>query len=291
MSRINPTLEIGHSFNQHAAEYAHSAKIQEEIGNRLIERLDYLTLKPRFILDLGCGPASFLTALKKKYPKALVVGIDIAFQMLLMAKKKYRFWQKSSLVNGDMNFLPFKEDSFDLIFANQVVHWSSPLANLLQGLNRVLAPEGCLFFSTLGPDTFKEFKQAWAFSASAHTNDFLDMHDIGDALLRIFADPVVDMEMISMHYKTVPALVQSLKKQGVRNINPRRAIGLTGKKDWELFYQSYEKLRTSDNHYPLTYEVIYGHGWKKKPVSASANIEHAIPLSAIKVKNNLKLKE
>ena len=137
---MNPKIEIGNAFNLHAVEYEKAAKVQYEIGVRLYERLAYLKIKPRYILDLGCGPGVFSKRLKAYYPDATIVGLDLAYNMLMLAKTKSRWWQKKLLVNGDMMQLPFKTGAFDLVFANQVIHWSNPLDVVIRELNRVLTP-------------------------------------------------------------------------------------------------------------------------------------------------------
>ena len=160
--------------------------------------------------------------------------------------------------------MPFASGIFDLVFANQVIHWSSSLASVMSELSRVMNPQGCLMFSTLGPDTFCELRQAWATTDNhAHVNDFIDMHDMGDILMsEHFLDPVVDMEILTAQYSTLPRLLQALKAQGVRNINPSRNSGLTGKQAWRDFEHSMSSFCTTQGKYPLTYEVVYGHAWK-----------------------------
>ncbi|WP_115304065.1 malonyl-ACP O-methyltransferase BioC [Legionella beliardensis] len=280
---MNPKQEICNAFNQHAAHYEQAAKVQCEIGKRLFERLDYLKINPRFVLDLGCGPAIFTPLLKKKYPKARIVGIDLAYDMLQQAKSKQHFWRKWFLVNGDMTALPFMDGLFDLVFANQVIHWHDALSPLMRELNRVMKPNGCFMFSTLGPDTFKELKQAWSLVDDyAHTNHFIDMHDIGDCLLNErFLDPVVDMEYLTVHYNDLAQLVHSLKDQGVRNINSSRNPGLTAKGSWQAFQRNYQSFLTANGKFPLTYEVIYGHAWKGEQRKLEEGIETFIPVSKI----------
>ncbi len=261
---MNVKTEICKAFNDHAAQYEQAAKIQHEIGERLFERLHYLKIKPRYILDLGCGPGSFSHRLKKYYPDANIIGFDLAFCMLQQAKTKQRWWQTWPLVNGDMAAMPFASGLFDLVFANQVIHWSQSLSDMMHELSRVMNTDGCLMFSTLGPDTFLELRRAWAaIDQHAHTNDFIDMHDIGDSLLAAhFLDPVVDMEVLTAHYSSLPQLLQALKAQGVRNINAVRNPGLTGKKAWRRFEQAAAAFCTEQGKFPLTYEVVYGHAWK-----------------------------
>ncbi|WP_392537919.1 malonyl-ACP O-methyltransferase BioC [Legionella sp. 227] len=275
--------EISKTFNQHASEYEFAAKVQQEIGVRLLERLQYLNIKPQRILDLGCGPGFFSYELTKIYPKAQIVGLDLAQFMLIQAQKKQGWRRKWPLVAADMRSMPFVTGTFDLIFANQVIHWGGSLTPVFRELNRVMKANGCLMFTTLGPDTFKELKQAWAgVNHYAHVNEFADMHDVGDCLMaEHFLEPVMDMELLSVHYETLPKLLQALKAQGVKNINPQRNQGLTGKTAWRHFEQNYATLQTDRGKYPLTYEVVYGHAWKGEQRKTELGIETMIPISQI----------
>ncbi|KTD32800.1 biotin synthase [Legionella nautarum] len=281
---MNLRTEICNAFSKHATEYEQAAKVQNEIGERLFERLHYLKINPRYVLDLGCGTGLFSKMLKKLYPQAEIIGLDLSYAMLQQAQKKQGWRRKWPLINADMVALPFVDGLFDLVFANQVVHWAQPLSAVIQELNRVMNVNSCLMFSTLGPDTFKELKQAWLQADQyAHTNEFIDMHDIGDCLLmEHFLDPVVDMELLTVHYPSLNHLLQNLKAQGVRNINQSRNEGLTGKTSWQAFESAYQVLCTAEGKYPLTYEVVYGHAWKGSQRRLEKGTETFIPISQIR---------
>ena len=280
--------EISKAFNLHAAEYERTAKVQQEIGERLLERLQYLNIAPQRILDLGCGPGVFSRELAKMYPKAQVVGLDLAQVMLMHARKKHSWRRKWPLVTADMQHMPFAAGAFDLVFANQVVHWGSSLVQVFRELNRVMNAKACLMFTTLGPDTFKELKSAWSeVNQYAHVNEFPDMHDVGDCLMsEHFLEPVMDMELLTIHYETLSKLLKSLKAQGVRNINSARNQGLTGKTSWKKFEQNYRSMQTPAGKYPLTYEVVYGHAWKGEQRKTGQCVETVIPVSQIVRRNH-----
>lgn len=284
VAMMNEKNDICNAFNAHASEYQQFAKVQREIGDRLFERLHYLKIKPRLVLDLGCGPGTFSQRLKKHYPQAQVVGLDLAYAMLKQAKSNQGWLNKWGLVNADMTALPFSPGLFDLVFANQVIHWSNPLSAVMSEINRVMSPGGCLMFSTLGPDTFLELRQAFLTADEhAHVNDFPDMHDVGDCLLaEYFLDPVVDMEMLTAHYPSLSKLLRALKSQGVRNINPGRNSGLTGKTSWKRFEQAMSTFATYDGKFPLTYEVVYGHAWKGTQRRTDKGVETLISVSDLK---------
>lgn len=272
--------EICNAFHQRASEYEAAAVAQRAIGSQLFERLDYLKIEPRYVLDLGCGTGLFTKQLKKYYPQAIVVGVDLVHAMLREAQSKQGWRAHPEWLRANMQALPFASGLFDLVFSNQVFHWSPDYPALIREINRIMNPGGCLMFSTLGPDTFKELRSPG--ELHAHANDFLDMHDVGDILLaEQFLDPVVDMEPLVLRYKTWPDLLRSLKKQGVRNINSKRNQGLTGKKQWAEFKAMGEKTRTPEGKYPLTYEVLYGHAWKGEPRQTTQGIETSIPVSML----------
>jgi malonyl-CoA O-methyltransferase len=275
--------EISKAFNKHAKDYERAAKVQQEIGSRLFERLQYLKITPKRILDLGCGPGNFSRELAVLYPKAQIFGLDLAQEMLAEAKKKQNWRRKWSLIAADMQSMPFAAGLFDLVFANQVIHWGEPLDQVFRELNRVMNVNGCLMFTTLGPDTFKELNASWSgVDSFAHANEFPDMHDIGDCLMsEQFLEPVVDMELLSVHYDTLPKLIRSLKSQGVKNINPQRNQGLTSKGSWQQFVKNYTALLTANKKYPLTYEVVYGHAWKGEQHKTVSGVEVMIPVSQI----------
>ncbi|WP_133130001.1 malonyl-ACP O-methyltransferase BioC [Legionella yabuuchiae] len=278
---MNINTEICNSFNAQAKQYEQSAKIQTEIGNRLFERLQYLKINPCFILDLGCGTGVFSQKLKTFYPKAKIVGLDLAKAMLHEAQNKQGWRRKWLLINGDMTKLPFATGVFDLVFANQVLHWSYPVMETLKEISRVMNLSGCFMFTTLGPDTFLELRKTWGeVDGFNHVNDFMDMHDLGDELMQQqFLDPVVDMEMLTVHFQSLEALLHSLKSQGVRNIHSNRNKGLTGKQRWKQFKQLYP---TIDERYPLTYEVVYGHAWKGTSRQTNHGTETLIPIEQLK---------
>lgn len=282
------TNEISKAFNTQAAEYETVAKVQLEIGQRLFERLQYLKIQPQRILDLGCGPGSFSRELSLLYPKAHVVGLDLAHAMLLEAKKKQSWRRKWSLTTADMHCLPFASGVFDLVFSNQVIHWGQSMSPVFRELNRVLSVNGCFMFTTLGPDTFHELKTAWSgVNEHAHVNEFVDMHDVGDALLKeLFLEPVMDMELLSIHYRSLSHLVRALKAQGVKNIHTQRNKGLTGRQTWQQFERNYARLKTTDDKYPLTYEVVYGHAWKGAKQISTNGIETFIPITSLSRKKS-----
>lgn len=281
---MDRNIEIRNAFNKSAEDYEQYAVIQQEIGTRLLSRLDYIKIEPRTILDLGAGPGLFSEALKKKYRHAQVVSLDISLSMLQMTQQRQHWWRKWDCVNANMIQMPFASGTFDLVFANQTIHWYQPAIQVLQEIHRVMRSNACFMFTTLGPDTFSEIASAWAqVDNYAHINTFIDMHDWGDALMQAqFLDPVVDQEKLTCHYTSVSQLLKSLKKQGVRNIHAQRKEGLTGKQAYQNFQQAYVQFQTPQGKFPLTYEVVYGHAWRGNVMSRSVGNEVYVDVKSLR---------
>ncbi len=126
-----------------------------------------------------------------------------------------------------------------------------------------MKPDGVLVFTTFGPDTLKELRQAFTHADNyQHVNQFMDMHDIGDLLVHSgFATPVMDMEYITLTYDDVESVMHDLKTIGAHNVSRGRRQGLMGKTAWQKAIAQYETLR-QNGKLPATYEIIYGHAWK-----------------------------
>ncbi|MDH5648518.1 MAG: malonyl-ACP O-methyltransferase BioC [Gammaproteobacteria bacterium] len=251
------------SFERAAHGYDHSAALQREVGDRLLDRLALIkTFSPQIIADLGCGTGYCLNRLHKLYPEASQVGVDIALSMLEVAASVPGDTCHRSLLCADTEVLPLQDGSVDLLVSNLTLQWCNPV-EMFSECYRVLRPGGLLLFTTFGPDTLKELKQAWAtIDPNPHVHEFIDMHHIGDFLVQgQFSDPVVDAEILTLTYESVPAMLRDLKGIGATNAIHQRQRGLMGKNRYREFSLAYEKLALGDR-IPATYEVIYGHAWR-----------------------------
>lgn len=265
------------AFDRAAKTYDQAAVLQKEVGRRMLERLDLMKHTPMRILDAGCGTGTQTRALAQRYPHAEVLGLDLAPRMVATAQSQRSWWQRTlapwtrntpRYIAGDLESLPLASSSVNLLWSNFALQWSNDVGAAFKELYRVLAPNGLLMFSSLGPDTLRELRHAFAgLDGHTHVNRFVDMHDLGDLLSYAgFSAPVVDMEFFTLTYTDLNDLLAEIKALGAHNVSHGRQRGLMGKQRWQSMRQNYEKLRI-DGRLPATYEVIYGHAWvgEKKP--------------------------
>jgi len=247
------------SFDRAATHYDEAAVLQHEVGQRLLERLDLVRLTPGLILDVGAGTGRATAALARRYQGARVVALDMSLGMLQAARARHA---PGWLLCADAGRLPVPDASVDLIFSNLTLQWCNDLGHVFGEFHRVLRPGGLLTFSSFGPDTLKELRASWAAVDSAsHVNAFVDMHNVGDALLHTgLVGPVMDVEHFTLTYGDVYRLMRDLKALGAHNMTAARARGLTGKGRLRAMVAEYERYRM-DGRLPASYEVVYGHAW------------------------------
>jgi len=250
------------SFSRAAGSYDAAAVLQRELGSRLQERLDGVRIAPQLVLDLGVGTGADLPGLMARFPKARLLGLDLALPMLERARRRGRWLRRPLCICADMEALPLQDRCVDLIYSNLALQWAGDLARVLAECGRVLRPGGLLHFATLGPDTLMELREAWArVDGLAHVSQFPDLHDVGDLLLQLgFADPVMSMEKLTLTYQDLDGLIADLRAIGAQNATPGRPRGLAGRSRMAQLRRAYEAFRR-DGRLPATYEVIYGHAW------------------------------
>lgn len=265
--------QVVRRFSRVAVNYDHADFFAREIDGRMQERLQYVRLDPSRILDLGCSRGASRAALLARYPEAHWLGLDAALPMLQQSSVASSNWQRwfklgklplPTRLCANAETLPLATGSIGLVWSNLLLHWLDHPLPALAEAHRVLELGGLLMFSTLGPDTLTELRQSFA-DGYAHTQRFTDMHDLGDMLVECgFADPVMDMERITLTYADLEALLHDLRAAGGSCAMKAGRHGLTGRSRWEAVRASYRKLQ-QEGRLPATFEVIYGHAWKAAP--------------------------
>ena len=281
MSAPNPldTALLRHRFDRAATSYVDAAVVQREVGNRLLERFDVMRIAPTNILDVGCGPGTHTTALAARFPQAVVTVVDHSPAMVARAVPptpgllaRFTGLSKRPRIRGlvsDMGTLPLPREHADVLWSNFALQWANDLPALLAEWNRVLKIGGVIMFTAPGPDTLIELRRALTRAgetANQRVHQFTDLHDIGDMLIHAgFADPVMDMEVITLEYASAAALWRDIKAQGAMNSMLSRSRGLLTPRKLRAIESALDSARKPDGPIRISVEVIYGHAWKVAP--------------------------
>lgn len=272
MAEFIDRARVRRNFRRVAGSYAQADFLAREVDARMQERLDYVRLEPRWIADLGCGPGLSLPGLQARYPQACCLGLDQEAAMLPRDSRPggWRRWfgrsqGAASFAVATAEQLPLAPGRLDLAWANMLLPWLEEPRPLFREVLGSLRVGGLLMFSTLGPDTLRELRGGFR-DGYAHTQRFADMHDLGDMLLESgFADPVVDMEVITLTYADLDTLLADLRGAGAGCAMEDRRRSLAGRGLRQALEAHYETWRRPDGRLPATFEVIYGHAWKPEP--------------------------
>jgi malonyl-CoA O-methyltransferase len=253
---------VRRSFDHASLTYDRAAGVQSEVRTRLLERLDIVRLEPVRVLDLGAGTGHAARDLQRRYRSAQVLALDLSPAMLRQSRRQHSLLRRFARVAADAHRLPLRDAVIDLVFSNLMLEWCHDPDLVFREIRRVLRPGGLLTFTTLGPDTLKELRTLWRqVDANTHVHRFIDMHDLGDALMRTgFAEPVMDTERLTVTYPDLATLCRELQGSGSTNVASGRPRGLLGRARWSALQQHSEALQRN-GALPVSVEVIYGHAW------------------------------
>src|SRR5690606_12076572 len=220
------------------------------------ERLDFMRIDPKVVLDVGAGRGDGAAALRARYPGARVLSIDASIAMLRAGTEA-----AAGRIVGDAERLPVKDGISDLVFANMLLPWSRPDA-VFREAARTMTSGGLFLFATLGPDSLEQLRRAWAaVDDRVHVHAFYDMHDLGDlAVSSGLAETVVDADRIELTYRDVNSMIRDLRSCGAVNLAAGRRRSLTGRRRWASFVAALETQRR-EGRIPVTIELILGHAW------------------------------
>lgn len=294
--------QVRRAFSRSAASYEAAARLQHAVEARLLESLDYLDdpalarAPPRRVLDLGCGTGRASRAMQARWPKADVLSLDLALPMLREGRAAARpggwlanpFARRPLPVCADARALPLADASVDVLFSNLCLQWVEDLDAVLAGFRRVLKPHGLLLFSTFGPATLWELREAFAQADDVpHVSPFADIAGVGDALVRAgFHQPVLDREDERTHYPDLPALMRELRAIGATNALASRRHTLTGRTRFRVAAEAYEAHREARG-LPASWEILSAMAWAPEagtPIREGGVDVTAVPLSRIPIR-------
>jgi malonyl-CoA O-methyltransferase len=247
-----------------APQYENDPWLALRIADELMQHLQPVRMRPERILDVGAGTGICSRRLARMYRSARVISIDSVPAMLRAARGRGRRWfSRQAFACGDAEALPVADASIDLLVSSLMLPSSVSPDAAFHEFRRVLKPGGLLMFSSLGPDTLRELRGSWStVDAHVHVHAFIDMHDLGDALVRAgLTDVVMDTERITAEYADVATLLAELKRTGAGNAARGCRPGLTTPAQLTAMMQAYETHRR-DAKLPASFELVFGHAWR-----------------------------
>jgi malonyl-CoA O-methyltransferase len=266
-----PSLQSAASDRWAKRPYTASPWLHEEIGARMASRLSWIRLQPQQWLSwwpLHGGMATH-AQVQAQYPQATCFVTEASPQrernaLAMLQGPWWQRWFKPNKVKST----PTQAGQMQMIWANMALHLSDDPQALLKQWHQALAVDGFLMFSCLGPDTLRELRDVYAQQGwPPPSHDFTDMHDWGDMLVHAgFAEPVMDMERITLTYESPARLLEELRQLG-RNFHTQRFAGLRGRTWHQQLQRALLALASPqhDGRLVLTIEVIYGHALKPLP--------------------------
>jgi malonyl-CoA O-methyltransferase len=271
------SVTVQRQFDRRARRFAAASAIVREVGRRLFERLDYIRHDALAVVDLGCGTGEQRDALLARFADATWLGIDLSLAMLARGRQAipaltrllpaaFRPRARALHICANADHLPLADGSTDCVFSNLMLNWHPAPHRVFPEVARVLREGGLLLFSSLGPDTLRELRQACAAALpQAQPMPFVDMHDLGDMMVAAgFEAPVTDSESIRLTYGSARQLLAEVRGLGG---NPRddRPRGLPSGRQARRLLSELEAQRDADGRIGLTFEITYGLGWKAAP--------------------------
>ncbi len=284
---------VQRQFDRRAARFGAASAIVREVGLRLFERLTYIRHDAQRVLDAGCGLGAQREALLRRFAQATWIGLDLSPGMLAQGRLRpaaltrwlpqvLRPRGRAQYLCANADRLPLAPDSIDCVFSNLMLNWHPAPHQVFPEFARVLREGGLLLYSSFGPDTLRELRQACrAALPQARPLPFVDMHDLGDMMVAAgFSSPVSDSETMRLTYRSARQLLGEVRALGA---NPRddRPAALPSGRQARALLAALEAQRDADGRIALTFEINYGLGWKapeRIPMSTTA----AIPVESLR---------
>ena len=257
------------------AEFARALTVARDA---LLERLDDIRIVPDRILDLGAGTGAAARELAVRFRRADVVCLDPVVTLLHRARSRPLSAPSTPwFVAGEAENQPLTSDSVDLVVSSLAMPWFDPIDAALAECMRTLRPGGLMLLSTLGTGTLKELSVAWSErSGTNRMHPFVDMHDLGDALVRAgFTDVVMDVERVRFPASDFWGLCRILSRSGGSNVLLTRRRGLTGVETFRAAADRFESNRDAGGVLAVSAEFVFGHAWA--PVNADPSPPRALP--------------
>lgn len=251
---------VGRSFSQAATSYDGVAGLQRKVGEELLRQLLTHSTAPATIADVGAGTGHFTHRLLEVFPGSRLIALDLAEGMLRQVRARPNLMERSWLIRGDAESLPFANQSVDVVFSNLALQWCLDPAAVFAEFRRVLRPGGVALFSSFGAQTLTELRQAWQqVDRYSHVNAFHAREELEQALHRTDSgETALWGSTVVLEYRSVEMLMRELKDLGAHNVTANRPRHLTGKGRLRKMIAAYQALMR-DGQIKASFEILSGY--------------------------------
>ncbi len=260
-SRVRAGFDHGSRF------YGDSSAFQDEMAREMVERLSALDHRGSVAVELGCGVGKLARDIARAGRYKTVVGVDMSTGMLAETQRRLKeAGSKATLVQADMENLPIRGGSADLVFSNLVFHWLPGLAEGFREATRILRKNGIFLASILTENTFAEIREALdgALARTGRKPDPSIFHpypSADDAIRKTAEAGLIVTSLVVRDYERVFAdprsIMRTLKRQGVQNSRGLADMGLGRRGVMERFDEEYRSRFTVAGGVRLTYQVVH----------------------------------
>lgn len=253
--------DVRRRFDRAAASFDDADFVHRSTGEGLLARLAPMRIAAGRVLELGSATGTLSRQLARRFRRSRVVSLDLSFDMLKRARRKRSRFARIAELQASADAIPLQSGSVDVVVANLLLPWIGEPGRLFGEVRRVLRKDGLFAFAALGPDSLMELREAFAGDGAEHVLEFIDMHDLGDAMVRAgLSDPVLDVDRLTVEYAETATLFRDLTACGGRNPLAGRRATLTGRRRFERATAALED-RARGGPLVLTLELTYGHAW------------------------------
>ncbi len=237
-----------------------------EVARRMGERLAFIKRQPDCIVDWGAHQGASQALLHKAYRRARLQAVESMVRPDSAPREAWwspMRWRRTEPVLAAVDVPP---GHADLLWANMGLHFEADIEAVLRRWREVIAVDGFLMFSTLGPGSLATLRQTYRDAGWGPAfAPLVDMHDLGDMLMQAgFAEPVMDQESLTLTWPDAAALLAELRGLG-GNAAPDRHAGLRTPRWRDRLHAAIDARRDAAGRVALEFEIVYGHAFCAAP--------------------------
>lgn len=253
---------VGLAFSKAAATYDEACDFQKETGQRLIDRILSDGPKSAEVLDIGMGTGRIAHELSLRF-KRPVHGCDLAWGMVLFSKTNRT---GVIAVQADMERLPYKPETFGIVFSNIAHQWGRHIKAAFLEVERVLKPGGRFYFSILAKNSLIELYKSLKIVTGKNYGEglFPDVEDLKSELAGSgLGVDWCEEETLKRYYRNSFELVKRLKDIGAGRISGENIFGMGRRGLFLRMLETYNRRFCENGRIFASYNVVSGCATKR----------------------------